>query len=165
MKEKNSSVPRIPLSGRLSRYTESNPPSTSRNALNTNTTRTTTSCKSSSITDEEEEDEDGKVISLSSIRKSASQTPRITPQLSPKKTPRITPRFHPPKHSTYRGPHLLNSADILSLSENDTTDSMDASQPPPSDPSTIYLPNLIDDSINASSDILFGNEEPSLFDI
>mmetsp|Transcript_22526 Transcript_22526/g.23205 ORF Transcript_22526/g.23205 Transcript_22526/m.23205 type:complete len:383 (+) Transcript_22526:3-1151(+) len=114
-----------------------------------------------------EEDEDGKIIPLSSIRKSISQTPRITPKQTPQQTPRITPRITPrnvPKtHLTQRqNHHLLNSNDILSLSETDESidngPSRITTTIDPSDPLTIILPS-------ASSQILFGSEEPNLADI
>jgi hypothetical protein len=99
---------------------------------------------------EEDEDEDGQVVSLSSIRKSLLCQP--IPQLVSKPTSRA---LHPPRAGlSQRGPHLLNSADILSLAETNETPTTDLrTVSPPSD--------------TASSQVLFGHHdnEPDLSDL
>lgn len=111
----------------------------------------------------DDDDEDGHVVPLSSIRKSASQTPRITPHITPKQTPRYTPRVLQIQKTVRGVTQLLNSADILSLAEKDESliDSTDLAQPSLSDPFTV--PN--NESHVSSHILLEDDDSPDLSDI
>jgi hypothetical protein len=171
--EKGTSVPSIALPELLPPRNESQIPSTSRKTTVSVSNSLKTARKPNLISDDDD-DEDGYVVPLSSIRKSASQTPRITPQITPKQTPRYTPRVH--RGGLGMGSHqLLNSAAILSLSENDESlslvESSDSAQLTAAD-LTVTVPGAASSHgrSHVSSQILFGDEEedgdlPDLSDI
>jgi hypothetical protein len=158
---KGVSVPTISLPALYPpRYDGHTPSTTSRSGPLTNTSRTgpltntsrtarlpipSTAIPSAAV--DNDDDDDGQVVSLSSIKKSATQAPQFTPK------PRQISVPHPPRAATLtqRGPHLLNSADILTLAETDET--TDPAEPAP--PST------------DTSQILFGHtdDEPDLSDL
>ena len=148
---KGTSVPSITLPELIPPSHEGQIPSTSRKtnySTNTNTSRRNVN----PINDDD--DDDGHVVPLSSIRKSASQTPRITPHITPKQTPRYTPRVLQIQKTVRGVTQLLNSADILSLAEKDESliDSTDLAQP--------------NNESHVSSHILLGDDDsPDLSDI